>query len=71
MTLCRKALATSTRTLATGSEERLNRLGKRCWLNWSMGMQSSSTMAYRKEKQKNMNTKQVEAQRQQESCEQV
>lgn len=48
MTLCRRALATSTRTLATGSEERLSRLGRRCWLNWSMGIQSSSTMACRK-----------------------
>lgn len=47
MTLCLRALATRTRTFATGSEERLSRLGKRCWPNCSMGMQSSSTIACR------------------------
>lgn len=48
ITLCRRALATRTRTFATGSDERLSRLGSRCWLNCSMGMQSSSTTAYGK-----------------------
>lgn len=49
-TVCRKALATSTRTLATGSADSAIRLGSKCWANWPMGMQSSSTTACSRDK---------------------
>lgn len=43
--VCLRALASKTRTLGTGSDARLTRLGSRCLTNWSTGMHSSLTTA--------------------------
>lgn len=45
--VCLRALASRTLTFGTGSEARLRRLGSKCSTNWSTGIHSSSTTAYR------------------------
>lgn len=46
--VCLRALASRTLTFGTGSDARLRRLGSKCSTNWSTGMHSSSTTAYKK-----------------------
>lgn len=45
--VCLRALASRTLTFGTGSEARLKRLGSKCSTNWSTGIHSSSTTAYK------------------------